>query len=79
MRYLFASSGRTELKNSFRVRPTIKLTVEQEEDGKHPFLDMLVRRRESGSLDTSVCRKPMHMNQYLHFESHHPTHVKKVW
>ena len=59
-----------------RVRPTIKFIVEQE-DGTLPFLDMLLRRREDGSLDVSVYRKPTHMDRYLHFESHHPTHMKR--
>ena len=59
------------------VRPTIKFTVEQEEDGTLPFLDTLLRRREDGSLDVSIYRKPTHTDQYLHFESHHPTHVKR--
>ena len=58
-------------------RPTTTFTVEQEEDGALPFLDTLLRRREDGSLDVSVYRKPMHTDQYLHFESHHPTHVKR--
>ena len=43
----------------------------------HPFLVTLLRRREDGSLDVSVYRKPMHMDQYLHFQSHHPTHMKR--
>jgi len=57
------------------VRPT-KFTVEQE-DGTLTFLDTLLRRRD-GSQDVSAYRKPMHTDQYLHFESHHPTHVKRV-
>ena len=60
-----------------RVRLTIKFTVEWEEDGTLPFLNTLLRRREDGSLDISIYRKPTHTDQYLHFQSHHPTHVKR--
>ena len=60
-----------------RVRPTIKFTVKQEKDRALSFLDMLLRRREDGSLDVSFYRKPTYTNWYLHFESHHPTHVKR--
>ena len=52
--------------------------MEQEEDRALPFRDTLLRRRENDSLDVSVYRKPMHMDRYLHFESHHPTHVNRV-
>ena len=45
------------------VRPTI--IVEQQEDRKSLFLDTLQRKREDGSLDVSVYRKPTHMDQYL--------------
>ena len=33
-------------------------------------------RKEDGSLEVSVCKKPTHTDQYLRFKSHHPTDVK---
>ena len=42
-----------------------------------PFLDTLLRRREDGSLDVLVYRKPMYTDRYLNFESHQLTHVKR--
>ena len=68
--------GSTEelLRHLNRVRPTIKFTVEQEEDRALPFLDTLLRRRENGSLDVSIYRKPMHTD---HLESHYLTDVKR--
>ena len=57
------------------VRPTIKFTLEQEEDGKIPFLNTLLRK-EDGSLDVSIYRKPTHTDRYYRFKSHHPTDVK---
>ena len=59
------------------IRPSIKLTTELEEGGSIPFLDTRVTRKVDGKLDVTVYRKPMHTDRYLHFSSHHPTHVKK--
>ena len=58
------------------IRPTIKFTMEQEEGGSLPFLDTRVTRVASGKLDIFF-RKNTHTDRYLHFKSHHPTHVKR--
>ena len=48
------------LRHLNRIRPTVKFTVDQEEDRTLLFFDTLLRRREDGSLDISVYRKSMH-------------------
>ena len=50
--------------------------MEKEQDGKLPFLDVLVTRTEQG-FRSSVYRKPTFTRQYLNFNSHHPYTVKK--
>ena len=57
------------------LHPTITFTVEKEEEGKLPFLDTYLHRKNDGSLDISVYRKPTHTDQYLNFSSHHPRHM----
>ena len=59
------------------IRPTIKITMELEEEGSLPFLDTRVTRLANGKLDITVYRKKTHTDRYLHFELHHPIHVKK--
>ena len=49
------------------------------EDGTLPFLDNLTRRREGGSLDITVYRKPTHTDRPTSTSNpmHHPAHVKR--
>ena len=58
------------------VNNAIQFTHEEEEEGKLPFLDTLVRKDQDGHIHTGVYRKPTHTNQTLHFDSHHPLHQK---
>ncbi len=57
------------------VRPSIKFTMESEEDSK----DCLLKRERvcDGMLTSTVYRKFTHTDRYLHFKSHHLNHVKR--
>ena len=72
-----------DLVESFHVHlncidPNIQFTVERESEGQLPFLDVLLTREDDGGISTSVFRKATHMDQYLAYESHHPTAHKKA-
>ena len=56
--------------------PSITFTIEEEENGKLPFLDAHIHRVD-GSLRMSVYRKPTHTGRYLAFTSHHPESAKR--
>jgi hypothetical protein len=66
----------TEHLNSVEPTGNIKFTYETENEGKLPFLDMLIKRQEDNSLHLEVYRKKTHTDQYLMFDSHHPLHHK---
>ena len=53
------------------ISPEIKFTMEVEENMRIPFLDVLIIRKEDGSLGHKVFRKSTHTENYLHADSHH--------
>jgi len=67
----------TEFLNSLDATGSIKFTYEVEhQDGKLPFLDILLERMNSGSLRLCFYRKPTHTDQYINFSLHHPIEHK---
>ena len=58
-------------------QPSIRFTMETENNNKLAFLDTAVSREPDGRLTTSVYRKPTHTDQYLAYDSHHPQSVKR--
>ena len=53
-------------------------TVEVEQEGRLPFMDVLLQRRENGTISTDVYRKPMNTERYLQFDSYHPLGAKRA-
>ena len=49
--------------------PNIKFTLEHEENGRIPFLDVMINRSGNGSIKRSVYRKSFRNKQYLHLFS----------
>ena len=59
------------------VDKNIQFTSEEPgPEGALPFLDILITPDNEGRLNTSIYRKPTHMDQYLHWDSLHPISSK---
>ena len=58
------------------LAPSIKFTVEWEEEESIPFLDTKIHRLSSG-FSFEIFRKPTHSNQYIHWFSWHKEQVKR--
>ena len=56
--------------------PSIQFTMEVEENGMLPFLDVHVIRKPDGSLTFKVFRKKTHTDRYLNNRSHHAPNQK---
>ena len=56
--------------------PSIKFSTEWEQNACIPFLDMRISRLTSG-FSFGIYRKPTHSNQYIHYFSSQPDHVKR--
>lgn len=67
--------GKADLEKFFinlnSISSEIKFTMELEENMSIPFLDILIMRKEDGSIGHKVFRKSTHTANYLHADSHH--------
>ncbi len=71
--------GDTDTINNFHthlnsINPGVQFTVEYEQDGQLPFLDILLTRK-SHAISLSVYQKPTHSNRYAHPASFVPRTV----
>ena len=73
-----AVEGLTEFLNNLDDSGSIKFTYEIESEGKLPFLDLLITRKDTGAVNLQIYRKPTHTDQYLNFSSHHPIEHKLI-
>ena len=55
----------------------IQFTVEVEQHGRLPVMDVLLNREENGEIKVTIYRKPTHTDRYLPFSSHHPISMKE--
>ena len=68
--------GQALLNHLNRQHPRFQFTMEEEEGGSLPFMDVRFTRREDGTLIRQIYQKPTHTKRYIQFDSHHPASVK---
>ena len=73
---ILKENGGALLRHLNDQHPRIKFTLDEEENGRLPFMDVCFTRQQDGSLARDVYQKPTHTNRYVSFNSHHPTSVK---
>ena len=54
----------------------IQFTMEKEDCGSLPFMDVCFTRMSGGQLKREVFQKPTHSNRYTQCDSHHPSSIK---
>jgi hypothetical protein len=54
-----------------RISLDIKFTMELEEKKNIPFLDVMITKKQDGTLGHKVFRNKTHIDSYLYFDSHH--------
>ena len=64
--------------NINNLEPSIKLTMETENDNQFPFLDTFIQRSKNGEMSSSIFRKPTQIDHYLNFRSDHPLQHKRA-
>ena len=57
--------------NTIDESESINFIYEEETEGKLPFLDTFIVKKEDGTVKLLVYRKPTHKDQYLNYKSHH--------
>ena len=56
----------------------IQFSMEMENSGSLPFMDMRITRQPQGELTKEVYQKPTDTNRYVPFSSHHPISVRSA-
>ena len=57
----------------------VVFTMEEESEGRIPFLDVMVNRTMNGTrAQTSIFRKPTHTDRYINYNSNHPRSILRA-